>query len=227
MFCEKCGKPMSPDAQFCISCGAPAARQASGAGNGFAPAVNRANSLPPRTSNEPPLLVLQPVFVGWATVFAVLPIQLFLTVWAAGFCGGFSMLGLAFVGRVFHVKFPPGSTFIFWGILAFFGVPLVAYWSKRSSYAKAEYRFYRDRLEYISSSFSQQEKTVDYRSILEVDLKIGPVQKGYNIGTLVLSTPASFGDRSNVRGGIRVADIPDPKVAYEQVRRLIQDAQGR
>jgi membrane protein YdbS with pleckstrin-like domain len=202
--------------------------QADAATPSVAPPYNRFASLPPRKPNEAPLLVLRPVFVGWATLIGVLPIQLFLTVWAGGFCGGFSMLGLQGLAKLFNLKLPVGSTFIFWGALAFFGVPLLAYWSKRKKYANAEYRFYRDRLEYISSTLSREEKTIDYRSVLEVDLKIGPVQKGYNLGTIVLSTPASIGMQNNTRtGGIRVADIPDPQTAYERVRQLVREAQGR
>jgi membrane protein YdbS with pleckstrin-like domain len=137
------------------------------------------------------------------------------------------MLGLEAIAHAFHIKFPHGFTFIFWGALAFFGVPILGYFGKRNKYAKSEYRFYRDRLEYISSTFNRQEKTIDYRSILEVDLKIGPVQKGYNLGTIVLSTPASIGMQNRTQGGIRITDIPDPEAAYQRVRELVRAAQGR
>jgi hypothetical protein len=174
--------------------------------------------------------VLQPVFIAWSTILGIIPIQLFLTVWAGGFCGGFSMLGLQGLQELLHFKLPIGSTFVFWGALAFFGVPIVAYISKKRGYARAEYRFYQDRLEYISSAWGRQEKTIDYRSIMEVDLKIGPVQKEYNLGTLVLSTPLSMNvgmqNTTRTSGGIKVADIPDPQTAYEKVRQLVRAAQG-
>jgi membrane protein YdbS with pleckstrin-like domain len=227
MFCEKCGKPISPGAQFCPNCGAPVAAGVSAAAS-VTPAFSKPSALPPRKINESPVLVLQPVFVAWPTILAIIPIQLFLTVWAGGFCGGFSMLGLQGVQALLHIHLPIGSTFIFWGALAFFGVPIVAYMLKRRTYSTAEYRFYNDRLEYTSSAFGRAEKTIDYRSIMEVDLKIGPVQKEYNIGTLILSTPVSIniGNQTGSRtGGIKVPDIPDPQAAYERVRQLVKAAQ--
>ena len=110
-----------------------------------------------------------------------------MTVWAGGFCGGFSSLGLRFISKALHINALPVSPFIFWGAAAFFGIPLVGYFGKRASYAKAEYRFYHDRLEYYEGFLNMQHRTVPYRNVFEVDLRKGPVQQQYNLGTLILS----------------------------------------
>ena len=77
MFCSKCGKEMADDAKFCASCGA----SVSG--------TQASRVEEPDTGD--PLLVLRPRFIGWVTALSVLPIQLFMTVWGAGFFGGFGM----------------------------------------------------------------------------------------------------------------------------------------
>jgi len=64
----------------------------------------------------------RPVFIGWITLLVQSPLQLFLTFWAGGFFGGLS-----------QAFFQAGSRapFIAFGALAFFGIPIVAYFGKK------------------------------------------------------------------------------------------------
>jgi hypothetical protein len=88
---------------------------------------------------------LRPVFIGWIALVQQLPLQLFFTLWCGGFFGGFAMAsGL----------FAKGSwgPFVFFAALAFVGFPLVTYVGKKLNYARTEYRFFADRLEFDEGS---------------------------------------------------------------------------
>src|SRR5947209_3147836 len=109
MFCEQCGEPRTNTSRFCPACG----RGVGGAStvDAVAPSTNAgtlryAATAADRIPDDQPLLVLRPVFVGWASVAAVLPISLFMTVWAGGFCGGFSTLALGALKHIFGVAIP-------------------------------------------------------------------------------------------------------------------------
>lgn len=77
---------------------------------------------------------VRPIFIGCIALPVQLPLQLFFTFWAGGFLGGMSQAaGL----------FPRGShlPFIFFGTVAFFGIPAAAYFGKKLNYSQTEYRF--------------------------------------------------------------------------------------
>ncbi|HYP09857.1 MAG TPA: hypothetical protein VEQ86_00060, partial [Xanthobacteraceae bacterium] len=106
----------------------------------------------------------RPVFVGWITLLLQLPIQLFLTLWAGGFFGGLtSSLPL----------FERGSwaPFLFFGGIAFFGIPAIAYFGKKLNYSRTEYRFFHNRLEFEEGFFSINKKVIKYRDVKEVTLR--------------------------------------------------------
>ena len=231
MYCEQCGARVSPQAKFCSGCGArvvvPA--QAIGPTSPIGPArplayaATSADRIPPGE----PVRVARPVFVGWVTIVSVLPIQLFMTVWAGGFCGGFSMFAVQGLRRWFGLHLPAGSTFAFFAALAFFGIPLGTYTFKRKTYARTEYRLFRDRLEYYEGFWTIQQKTLDYRSVIEVDLKKGVVQRRYGLGTILLSTPATGLERKGQSPGVRLNDVPDPDGLYEELKQLVRKARDR
>lgn len=224
MFCEQCGNPLGPDAKFCSACGAFVA------GGAVSKVLPYADTQADRIPDDKPIIVLKPKFIGWVTALSVLPIQLFMTVWAGGFCGGFSTAGIKGLNAlglsgIVPVWFP----FVFFASLAFFGIPGAVYFGKKRSYAKTEYRFYPTRLEYYEGWFVIQQKTIDYRHIQEVNLQKGMIQRRYGLGTLVLATPATAatGGNGTWKSGIRIVDVEDPDTLYEQVRRLVQEAQVR
>lgn len=176
---------------------------------------------------------LKPVFIGWVTLLSQLPLQLFLTFWAALFFGGITTAligGLAddFDAATFFTAWP----FKVFGALAFFGVPAVAYFGKKLNYANAEYRFFDDRLELQEGFFSVNRKQVRYADVKEITLHRGLFQRMCGLGTVYLATLAtgsspeanSFGSLGfgNVSAsGVSVRDIADPVLYYEKIQALV------
>jgi membrane protein YdbS with pleckstrin-like domain len=212
--CEQCGHVLSASAKFCSECGTKVQRD-----------LPYASTAADRIPDDQPIMVLRPRFIPWVTLVSVLPVQLFMTLWATLFCGGFSMAGIKFIQRYVPFRIPDGFTFIFWGCVAFFGLPLATFFNKWRSYAKTEYRFYADRMEYFEGFFVIQQKTIYYRDVREVLLKKGMVQRRYNLGTVILATLASPTDTT--QPGIRVADIEGPDNLYEEIKSLVRTARGR
>lgn len=208
MFCSNCGKEIQDGTNFCAECGT----QISGT----------ASTPQQIVEDNEPVLVLKPVFIGWVTALSVLPIQLFMTVWAGGFFGGFSLAAIKALKLPIPIWFP----FVFFACLAFFGIPYVAYAVKKKTYAKTKYRFFRKKLDYFEGFFTIEEKTIDYRNIIEVNLSKGIFQRKYGLGTIILSTPATGYSSRSAMSGIRIADIQNPDEVYAQVKELINKAKS-
>jgi len=204
MFCSKCGKEMADDAKFCASCGASV----------FGTQASRVEE--PDTGE--PLLVLRPRFIGWVTALSVLPLQFFMTVWGVGFFGVFGMIAVKGLG----LPLPPWFPFVFFGCLFFFGIPFLVYNAKKRTYAKTEYRFYRDRLEYAEGFWTAENKTIRFNNVTETALRRGVIQKKYGLGTIFLSTPATGFQDGKAYSGIRICDIENPEKVYEAIQKLIQ-----
>ncbi|MFP4191239.1 MAG: PH domain-containing protein [Candidatus Hydrogenedentota bacterium] len=203
MFCSACGTKMADDASFCSSCGA---------------ALSGAQST---QAHEPdtgePLLVLQPRFIGWVTALSVLPIQLFMTVWGAGFLGGFGMFAVDALG----LPLPPWFTFVFFGCLFFFGIPLLVYTAKKKTYAETEYRFFKDRLEYAEGFWTAENKTINYDKVTETAMRRGVIQRKYGLGTIFLATPATGFQQGQTASGIQIRDVEEPEEVYAAIQKLI------
>jgi len=195
---------MQNDSNFCSGCG-------TAAGESSVTSVRESNI---------PVLSLKPVFVPWAVMLAILPLHIFMTIWGGGFFGGFSMFAVQSLG----LNVPPGSTFVFFGAVFFFAIPIVTYTAQKKTYAKTEYCFYNTKLDYYEGFFTTEEKTIDYKNITEVNLIKGIVQKKYGLGTIVLSTPATGFQSGRARSGILIKDIPNADQVYEQVKDLIRRA---
>ncbi len=207
MYCSNCGSKVNPGGKFCSSCGTP---------------VNAAHKTKKtgyrlKSKSGGPLLVTKPTFIPWVTIVSVLPIQIFFTIWAGFFFGGLSLFAVQF----FNLKLPAWSTFIFFGILFFFGIPVVFYIAKKNTYAKTEYRFFQDKLEYYEGFFTVEEKSISYKNIVEVNLRQGIIQKKYGLGTILLSTPATGHQTGVSRSGKRILDIKEPRKIYKKVKELI------
>ncbi len=157
-----------------------------------------------------------------------LPLQLFFTIWAAGFLGGTTQSFLPFARQT-------RASYIFFGALAFFGIPIVAYFGKKLNYSRTEYRFFADRLEFEEGFFSINKKVIDFRNVKEVTLRKGIFQRLYGLGTIYLATLATgstpranafvtlgFGNVS--ASGINVRDIRQPDEMYERIRAMVDAA---
>lgn len=203
MFCSQCGQQLPQNAKFCASCGT---------------AVDGGGQ---RVAQEPdtrePVLTVRPQFIPWVTIAAIIPLQIFFTLWGGGFFGGFSMVGL----QVLDLPIPPWAPFVFFGALFFFGIPIIAYTAKKRTYDQTEYRFYKDRLEYAEGFWTAEDKTVRYDKITETALRRGVVQKKYGLGTIFLATPATGFQQGKSTSGIKIVDIEEPEKVYGLVQKLV------
>jgi len=202
MFCNQCGQKLNAGARFCESCGT---------------AVTGTENPIAQADSGKPILVLRPVFIGWVTALSIIPIQLFMTVWGAGFCGGFGMLAVKTLG----LPLPTWFTFVFFGCLFFFGIPIWTYFGKKRAYAKTEYRFYLDRIEFMQGFWTFETKIVRYDQIMETTLRRGFVQRRHNLGTLFLATPATGFTAGKAASGVAIADVEQPEEVYKAVLHLI------
>jgi len=170
------------------------------------------------------MFTVKPVFIGWIALLYQLPLQLFFTLWSAVFFG--SLIGSIRV-------FPNNSAvpFVLFGAIAFLGFPLVAYFGKKLNYARTEYKFSDDRLEFEEGFFNVTEKVIKFRDVKEVTLRKNFFQRMYDLGTVYLATDATGSCRPNIfnalgfgnvsASGIGVVDIPNPDETFERVRRIV------
>lgn len=168
---------------------------------------------------------LKPVFIGWITFLAQLPLQLFFTAWCGGFFGGVTASAGIFSRN-------SSAPFIVFGGLAFIAVPAVAYIGKKLNYARTEYKFYDDRLEFEEGFFTINKKVIKYKDVKEVTLRKGILQRTYGLGTIYLATLATgSSSRTNVFGafgfgnvsasGVGVRDIREPDHVYEKIKAIV------
>lgn len=183
---------------------------------------------------EQPLLTLRPKFLPVVTLLSQIPAQIFVTIWAAG-CGAMCVIFAPFAFPVIPSWLQPSdgtesltgyrlafiAPIVIFALLFFFGVPLVGYLRKRRVYAKTEYRFFRNSLEYYEGFFTVERKTINYQAITEITVREGPIQRMYGLGSLVLSTAATGTQTGASRSGIILADLEEPEKVYRQVRELM------
>jgi uncharacterized membrane protein YdbT with pleckstrin-like domain len=125
------------------------------------------------------------------------------------------------------------TPFILFGALAFFGIPLAAYIGKKLNYARTEYNFLDDQLEFEEGFFTINKKLIKYKNVKEVTLRKGILQRIYGLGTIYMATLATgsttsfnpfyalgFGNVS--ASGVGVRDIPNPDDAYEKIKGMVE-----
>ena len=104
-------------------------------------------------------------------------------------------MGGRFLRRDYQKRFRNREGFqcavLFFGILAFIGIPAVAYFGKKLNYARTEYGFFEDRLEFEEGFFTINKKVIKYSNIKEITLRKGVFQRMYGLGTVYLATLAN------------------------------------
>jgi uncharacterized membrane protein YdbT with pleckstrin-like domain len=169
-------------------------------------------------------LSIKPVFIGWLTLLTQIPLQLFFTLWSAIFFGG--LASFVFRGAASY-------SFPLFGALAFFGMPLVIYLGKKLNYARTEYNFFDDRLEFEEGFFSLNKKVIMLRDVREVTLRKGFFQRPYGLGSIYLGTPATgswsssnafaaLGFGNVAASGIIIRDIADPDETYTKITQVVE-----
>lgn len=176
---------------------------------------------------------LKPVFVGWIHLLAQLPLQLFLTIWSALFFGGLASVALSW----FADGLEDGPTFSFgtfavFGLVAFIALPAIYYFGRKLNYARTEYRFFDDRLEFEEGFLTINKKVIRYSDVKEVALRMGVLQRICGLGSVYLATIATGGPTttnpfnalsfSNTSAsGIVLRDIANPEQEYERIRAIV------
>lgn len=166
-----------------------------------------------QTVADKPITVIKPVLMGWVLLLRYLPLQLNLTFVGGGVGGGLGFLLMLFFNLPYSVYAP----FIVFASLFFIGTPVVIYTIGQRTYAKTDYRFYRDRLEYTEGFWTIEHKVIQYRNITEVMLRRNIMQRICGLGSVYLMVPA-WGARS----GISITDVRHAEKVYQKVQQIIQ-----
>ena len=108
----------------------------------------------------------------------------------------------------------------------------MAYFGKKLNYARTEYKFLEDRLEFEEGFFTINEKVIKFKDITEVTLRKGIFQRIYDLGTIYLATQATgssgrpnvftaFGFGNISSSGVGVWDIRNPDETFEKIRGIV------
>ena len=112
-------------------------------------------------------------------------------------------------------------------------MPSVIYIGKKLNYARTEYTFFDDRMEFAEGFFSLNRKVIMLRDVREVTLQRGFLQRPYGLGSIYLATPATglwstsnafaaMGFGNVAASGIIIRDIPDPDENYTKITQLVE-----
>jgi membrane protein YdbS with pleckstrin-like domain len=167
---------------------------------------------------------VRPVFVGWITLLMALPFQIFLAIWSGGFVG---VMAANLTGT--RWSWPP---VLLVGGAVFVALPISVYIVKKLNYARTEYRFYADQIEFEEGFFTVSKKIVKFENVKEVTLRKGIFQQLYGLGTIYLSTVAtgvdapaspfgSFGFGNVSASGVSARDIPNADDTYDAIKNLV------
>jgi len=207
MYCKNCGKLIAEAGKFCVECGQPVQKE------------EKSNT--PTTDTL--VLTLKPKFVALPFLITLIPLQIFLTIWSAGFLGVITNLAFVFIGQARGMDNGFGLLpFAFWGIASFIGIPVIAFILTKGTYNNSFYSFYETKLEYSENFLTKELKTINYKRIIEVYLRKGIFQQAYGLGTIFLSTASSNGISN---AGITIRNIPNPDQYYHKIKELIEKAQ--
>ena len=154
----------------------------------------------------------QPVFVPIVVFMRFLPLGLFFGIWLGGFLGTFGAIWAQ------KISIPPLWGFIVPGIIGFSFGFFGFYFSTKNNYKKTVYTFLDDRLIYYDGFWSRSKKELLYRSIREIGYNESIFQRKYNLGTIVVSTPAT-----DKKSGLYLKDIQDVEAVYAKFREKYND----
>lgn len=149
----------------------------------------------------------RPVFVPIVVFMSFLPLGLFFGIWLGGFLGTFGSIAAHKMGM------PPLWGFLVPGLIGFLIGFLGFYFSTRNNYRKTVYEFSDDRLIYFDGFWNRSKKELMYRSIREIGYNESIFQRKYNLGNIVVSTPAT-----DKKAGLCLRDIRNVASVYAKFR---------
>jgi hypothetical protein len=184
------------------------------------------------------MLTCRPRFVLWTAVLRQVPLQLFLTLWAGLFFGGFA----AFLGGVAAMTRRGGSPGevatamltgpALFGSVAFVAVPLVTVGAKWLNYRNTRYRIDGRVIEVEEGFFTVQSKRLLIEDVREVSLRRGPLQRLSGVGSVYLASRVTggggawrgtplLGATSVTGSGVMLMDLPEWREVYEAMQRRL------
>jgi len=209
MYCSKCGTELPKNVKFCSKCG----------NSISSPKAQVSNAEP---DNGDPTLVLKPRFLGLVSMLSFTAGSSFVVLQSLGSVVIFG--GMAIIGVLFSItsSFSGGSLFthssvilgsVIFGVL-FYAVPIYLYYYQlKKTYAKTEYRFFKDRIEYSEGFWTTNEHSIKFDQITNVSMNKNIIQKKYGIGTLHLVTASGQ--------GISIKDVEEPEKVYKVAQFLV------
>jgi membrane protein YdbS with pleckstrin-like domain len=168
---------------------------------------------------------LRPIFIGWATLASLLPLQLFFALWSGIFFGTLIEWLKLFPDRWWFAFVIPAA-------VAFLTIAILGYVGKKLNYSRTECTVFADRLEFAEGYFATSRKTIRFLDVKEVTLHKGVLQRICKLGTIYLATIATgtigtmnrfpwLGLVNASTSGLALRDIPNPDVAFERIRELV------
>lgn len=168
---------------------------------------------------------LRPIFIGWATLAALLPLQLFFALWSGIFFGALIEWLKIFPDRRWFAFVVPAAA-------AFFTIAILGYVGKKLNYSRTECRVFADRVEFEEGFFATSRKTIRFLDVKEVTLHKGILQRICGLGTIYLATIATgtigtmnrfpwLGLVNASASGLALRDIPNSDAAFERIRELV------
>lgn len=208
MFCNKCGIELKDGSVFCSKCG-----------------VKISGDNQVTNNNDQPILVIKPKFVPMVIILSYVPMQLFFTVWCAGMIGAIANTitqKLTGDNNFFSV-----SLFFYIAIATFILFPIINYYIKKKTYLKTKYIFYSDFVEYQEGFWTIETKKVKYKNITESNFVKNIIQRMFDVGTIIFSTPATSDSSGKSRSGVFMIDVENPEELYKQVLEIIGHGDGK
>lgn len=163
--------------------------------------------------NKNYIIQLKPVFNKKIIFFRMIPLQIFASLWL----GIFSKVVKGFIIKSLGIQLYNFEIYV--GLITFVLFPLIYIYYINKVYLKTVFFIYEDRIEYQEGFFNIDSKTILFKNITEVNLKINVLQNKVNLGNILLSIP-SF-NRKGKFSGLIIKDIENPKLVYEKISNLI------
>lgn len=180
-----------------------------------------------QTPNEQPLITIKPKFIFSLFVLTLIPKEIFLTIWSTLFFGGFGLFGILFLNAGLHLSLPLWLPALVILLFVLLGLPIVSYILSSKNYKNTEYRFYKDRLEYMDGFINVQMKSIEYRNITSVTFRKGFFQRMYNVGSILIITssigfiPTAGLSIPSLAGVIVLLNIDQPENIYNNIQTII------
>jgi Tfp pilus assembly protein PilZ len=88
------------------------------------------------------------------------------------------------------------------------------------TFANTHYHLFPNHINYQESFLNAEEKEFSYERVTETALRRNILQRMFNVGTVVLLTPAT-GSPSQMHSGLKLQDLENPQETYKQIKEIL------